>query len=457
MLGLALAFLAASLAILASAAGAGAVTSSTLTEPQEQVLDYWTPERMANARPLAPVSRTRSSAPGRTTAARRAGKPTYVVGSEPGGALAPRLRQGGVGEQAGGGAQAGGHLPFTIRTIPDTSAYPTRTNGKVFASRPGVGDFVCSGTVVPGNTQSTVMTAGHCVFADVPGFATNLIFVPGYNAGAEPHGRWVAKRLTAAPGFVNDDGNITVDVGAAELLPDAAGRRIEDVVGSRGVAFNQSRNQSVDAFGYPAAPAEGLPFSGELLWTCDTSYGGDDLATSGLAGPLTIRIGCPFTGGASGGGWVFGELSPGAGFLESVVSYGYPDEPDHLFGPYFGNAARNVWVAAQDSCKGKLATHVGTDAAEKIVGTPGKDVIAANGGDDKVNGLAGNDRICGGDGADKLGGGRGRDRLNGEGGRDTVNGGRGGDRLNGGSGRDVCGGGAGRDRDHDCEKTRSVP
>ena len=350
-----------------------------------------------------------------------------------------------------------GHLPFSVRSIADTTTYPTRTNGKVFATLPGVGDFVCSGTVVPGNTQSTVMTAGHCVFAEGSGFASKLIFVPGYNNGAEPNGRWAAGRLAAAPGYVADDANVTLDLGAAELLPDAAGRRIEDVVGSRGVAFNQARNQSVDAYGYPAVPVGGLAFNGELLWSCDTAYGGEDTSTAGLRGPEAIRVGCPITAGSSGGGWIFGEEAPGSGFLESLVSYSYPEEPGHLYGPYFGNEARKVWVAGQDGCKGRLATHVGTDGAEKIVGTAGADVIDAKGGNDKVNGRGGNDRICGGEGDDKLRGKGGNDKLVGDEGRDKLAGGRGRDKLEGGSGRDRCGGGPGRDTDRDCERTRGVP
>jgi CSLREA domain-containing protein len=88
------------------------------------------------------------------------------------------------------------------------------------------------------------------------------------------------------------------------------------------------------------------------------------------------------------------------------------------------------------SCKGKAATIVGTNGAEKLKGTSRKDVIAALGGKDTVSGLAGNDVICGGGGKDTLKGGKGNDKLLGQKGNDTLKGGPGNDTLKGGAGKD---------------------
>jgi CSLREA domain-containing protein len=89
------------------------------------------------------------------------------------------------------------------------------------------------------------------------------------------------------------------------------------------------------------------------------------------------------------------------------------------------------------TCKGKAATIVGTNGAEKLKGTSRKDVIAALGGKDKVSGLAGNDLICGGGGKDTLNGGKGNDKLFGQKGNDTLKGGPGNDKLKGGAGKDI--------------------
>jgi hypothetical protein len=109
------------------------------------------------------------------------------------------------------------------------------------------------------------------------------------------------------------------------------------------------------------------------------------------------------------------------------------------------------------TCKGKVATLVGTNGKDSLVGTPGNDVIVALGGKDKVKGKAGKDTICLGGGNDTGNGNGGNDRVFGEGGKDKVKGGPGRDRLNGGPKRDVCNGGPGRDKGKACEVVKNIP
>lgn len=71
-------------------------------------------------------------------------------------------------------------------------------------------------------------------------------------------------------------------------------------------------------------------------------------------------------------------------------------------------------------CGGERATIVGTRRGDRLVGTPGDDVIYAGRGKDKVNGRGGDDIICGGAGNDRLKGGPGADRLIGGKGRDRL-------------------------------------
>jgi Ca2+-binding RTX toxin-like protein len=97
---------------------------------------------------------------------------------------------------------------------------------------------------------------------------------------------------------------------------------------------------------------------------------------------------------------------------------------------------------AQVTCAGLVATIVGTDGDDRLVGTPDDDVIAGGLGDDELRGLAGDDVLCGDRGTDALDGGAGDDRV--YGGRnglqqpypdnppDNV-----GDRLVGGPGNDL--------------------
>jgi hypothetical protein len=96
-------------------------------------------------------------------------------------------------------------------------------------------------------------------------------------------------------------------------------------------------------------------------------------------------------------------------------------------------------------CKGKPATHLGTNGRDRLTGTSENDVVVALGGRDRVNTKGGKDLVCAGGG---------RDRVKGKGANDRLYGQGGGDRLNGGGGRDRCVGGPGRDTIRRCESGR---
>ena len=97
------------------------------------------------------------------------------------------------------------------------------------------------------------------------------------------------------------------------------------------------------------------------------------------------------------------------------------------------------------TCEGQPANRVGTPGDDTLTGTEGDDVFLLLGGNDTAIGLGGNDVACGGPGDDTLDGGDGNDRLVGEGGNDVLLGGDGGDALLGGSGDDRAVGGDGND------------
>ena len=107
---------------------------------------------------------------------------------------------------------------------------------------------------------------------------------------------------------------------------------------------------------------------------------------------------------------------------------------------------RRLTTTSPRTCFGRVATIVGTSAAETINGTPGDDVIVGLGGADRINGGGGNDIICGDSGNDVIFGGSGNDVLLGGGGADRLLGQAGNDRADGGSGNDTLEGNAGSDR-----------
>lgn len=77
---------------------------------------------------------------------------------------------------------------------------------------------------------------------------------------------------------------------------------------------------------------------------------------------------------------------------------------------------------AAPSCFGRTATIVGTRGNDRLVGTPGNDVIFGGRGTDLIEGRGGNDRLCAGSGEDTLRGGGGRDRLDSGGGDESGRG-----------------------------------
>ena len=84
------------------------------------------------------------------------------------------------------------------------------------------------------------------------------------------------------------------------------------------------------------------------------------------------------------------------------------------------------WGPMPATCRGRLATIVGTDGDDTLTGTSGGDVIVGLGGSDHItgrvatttSGRAGNDDIWGGDAFDRISGNAGNDMLNGGLGRD---------------------------------------
>jgi len=295
--------------------------------------DYWTPQRMATARPADTKSAT-PAAKGTTVATTATtGKPVTIN-------------------------PAAGALPSTTETLrakvtrPYTNR-PDRLNGKVFFSSGG-NNYVCSGTVVNSNNKDMIDTAGHCVSDGAGHFYSNWVFVPGFSssstvcttaAGCYPYGIWTARRLTTTAEWHNH-ANLKQDLGYA-VLKTLNGRHIVNYLGGEGSTFNRSRAQTFNAFGYPQV----APFNGYDQRVSTSGRLGDDNPTAG-SGPLTIRISSNQTGGSSGGGWLIQRsATTGLGYVNGHNSYRYVGGPaanaSRMYGPYYGDAALSLFNATK--------------------------------------------------------------------------------------------------------------
>ena len=436
------------LAVALSPAPVAAAEISTVAAPsQGGARSYWTPERMRAALPLEmPSPAGIPSAPGSVPLASPAssGPPLAVGAVEPGSSEVATLQA----DRIGGTERRRADPPVDRSEVEDPSQEPFRSHGKVFLTITGgdaPGDYVCSGTAISSHNRSVVWSAGHCVFDDLGGgYATNFTFVPAYYDGAAPFGEWPATKL-AAPREWQQDGNLSYDLGAAIVARNSEGRALAEVVGGRGIGFNQARTQEYTSFGYPAVQPP-VEFTGGRMFRCDSPLGGADNPPGD--GPATSWISCDMNGGSSGGGWVADNA------VLSVNSYSYCLAlicEERLYGPYQADTARDLYESVAGNpqfCGGEEVTILGTGADDDLIGTKGADVIKAGDGADRVVGRGGDDRICGGSGGDDLGGGAGKDSLKGQAGPDS---------LNGGGGRDACNGGPGRDEAASCKKVSKVP
>jgi hypothetical protein len=280
---------------------------------------------MANAQPydLAPRAAT-----GTTGAA-----PIAPPATGPATSVPPTA--GATGAQTAVRAAAGLARPYTNA--------PDRLNARLFFTDGGL-NYVCSGTLVNSASKRMVSTAGHCVSDGAGRWHGNLLVVPGYSSqcgscGDAPYGVWAARTVTTQARW-HRSANIKHDVGFV-VTRSRNGQRIADALGGQGIRFNVARSQQFRAYGYPAA----APFSGFDQYACPSPRLADDNPTP-QRGPLTIRIGCTMTGGASGGGWVIRQ-SGGLGFVNGITSYKYLAGPkenaNHIYGPYFGTAARSLY------------------------------------------------------------------------------------------------------------------
>ena len=188
---------------------------------------YWTPERLREAEPRA----LRSSRP-RLSSSNRGNR-----NREPG-ARPPQIPDSEV-------AGRRGIEPYGTYEVADPLAYPNVTTGKIFARDRG-GSYTCSGTVVNSRSNNILFTAAHCVRSKSFGWARRLIFIPAYDEGAAPRGRWNWKTLYVPPKWTSSRFDY-----AAVKLQRRGGRNIEARTGSTGFAWNQAYSQDYRALGYP--------------------------------------------------------------------------------------------------------------------------------------------------------------------------------------------------------------
>jgi V8-like Glu-specific endopeptidase len=268
---------------------------------------YWTPERM------------RAAVPGEVLADKAVARQINA-----GPSAAPEIAE------TGSSTKIAGTSPTVTLQALHTDVAPVNHVGKVFFTMAGA-NYVCSGNSVIAENKSTVSTAGHCVNEGPGAYVTNFAFVPAYNNGTRPYGTWTARTLVTTSEWANN-GDITYDGGFA-VMNTLGGQTLTTAVGGQGIAFNQPRGLTYNAYGYPAAGK----FNGQTLQSCSGTATPDPYGQTQSQG-----IPCDMTGGSSGGPWLISNNT----VLNSVNSFGYQGVRNTMFGPYFGADIQSAYTTA---------------------------------------------------------------------------------------------------------------
>jgi hypothetical protein len=236
---------------------------------------------------------------------------------------------------------------FTPGNVTD---FPQRIHGKIFFK---LGDdaYSCSGTVVDSANRNVVFTAGHCLYDQTEHrYVDKLVFIPGYENGIAPF-KAPLDVIDATDGKVPNQwiktGTNSYDIAVLGLA-----QPVQKALGSRQIAFDlnpalsKTKGREYTIYGYPSQPSN--LFDGEILRGCRVAFSGFDKSTGNVTPYPMSGSPCLMEQGASGGGWItLGN------YLNSVVSYGYCDEQPSacgfIFGPYFSNAAKSLYVSAGGS------------------------------------------------------------------------------------------------------------
>lgn len=279
--------------------------------------DYWTPERMRAARPLA--------APARTAGAATSAPTPYAAGERVDVAPAPSIK---------GWTRL---IPYDTSTAAQkqwkSGGLIAKTAGKVFGTGGNGRDFVASGTVVNSADGDVIVTVAHAMMDEQGRWSSNLIFVPAYKEGTAPYGKFTARTMYIWSGYYKDGvRRPPLDFGML-VVNKVNGKTPVQTVGGQGIRFNATTSGTSNLLlGYPNNGN-----GGQTLQYCSG-------ASVAPAYDMKYALLCDMGGGSSGGPW-FQEFNrvTGSGY---VISAHALRNSTTSYGAYFGPEALATFHAA---------------------------------------------------------------------------------------------------------------
>ncbi len=328
-------------------AGNGSGTGDEARAEHQRIIEFWTPERVAQA-----VPRHFVFDPGTGRFSPSKGKPAGTPGGGGGGG-------GGGGDEStvvtGSSWKKGGEIDGA--------------SGKVLFAM-GSSYYVCSATAIvdPNNNQrsverSLILTAAHCVFDESTGlFAQNWMFIPDYDDSQAPlttngsfcggtlYGCWTASEMAVHTGYTTAGGfnstAVKYDFGIVAVGDGGHGNTLLEltVTPQEKLFSTVATGDDTYAFGYPA----------QKKWKGnDLIYCRGQVDTDPIQADATYRLNeCKLNGGSSGGPWLASFTgSSGSGIVISLNSYGY-NGINAMHGPILNSHTQAVYDAALNAAAG---------------------------------------------------------------------------------------------------------
>ncbi|NYT93570.1 serine protease [Salinispora sp. H7-4] len=278
-------------------------------ETINEVIEYWTPERMNNAVPL--------EVEGAPTATRQApqpdGPPTIVSSPVP---------------------------PSTTHNRNNAINTRSIAVGILYFVSHGE-DSWCSASTVSSAKGRLISTAGHCLH---PGgdknapWHSNVVFVPAFDSGKEPYGKWAIVHKWSFRGWT-ENGKYTHNIGFAETAAAGDGTTVVDRVGAHGLYVN-APVQKTTLVGYNGG-----------LWGDDdpNQYTCEDGSPIHSVG--TIAIACAAVMISAGGPYLINfDAGSTWGWLTGVARS--TNLTGTAYGTYFDTKVRGLYDDAEEASDG---------------------------------------------------------------------------------------------------------
>ena len=196
----------------------------------------------------------------------------------------------------------------------------------------GSGAHFCTASVVDSKREDLIMTAAHCVYSS--GYSVNIEFVPGYHDGRRPYGTWLIQAVVVAKGW-RQRHDPDLDFAFLTVVPPGrSGRPIQRVTGGLRLGIDRGYAHRIKVVGYNNAGADPV--------RCATA------SFEFRAGQMEFYC-YGYRAGTSGGPWIIGFTSRGAGTLFGVIG-GYETGGDYDWASYsaaFGASALGLYRQAE--------------------------------------------------------------------------------------------------------------